>query len=159
MDLLQKSMETFQSAVKTGIRMQEESTRRFTEVLTAIGSPLDWQKKSQTIFAEAVRVAQKGVDEAIGAMNSSVKTATDLMHKALQTGDGTDQNIEQKNQRLWELTLDAMRSSTEAMLEANSRVLASWANLVKTLNGAFEQMGDGMHRTAEKAAAAAKQGD
>ncbi len=52
-DLFNQAVETFQTAIRTGAKVQEESTRRFTELLRDFGSPADWQKNAQSMVSSS----------------------------------------------------------------------------------------------------------
>ncbi len=135
-ELFRQAIETFESAVKTGVKMQEESTRRFTDMLRDWGSPIEWQKKSQAVMTEAIQVTQKNVEEAVKVMNQNAKTTMELMQKALDARNvSSEADQEARGRELWESALGAMRSGTEAVLQANARVLESWTALAKKVNG------------------------
>lgn len=155
-ELLRQAIETFQSAVKSGMRLQEESTRRFTEMLRGSNSPLDWQKMTQKAMGEALVTTQRSIDEAIRMMNQNTKTAMGMIHRALEARPESEE-MASEGQELWETVLGAMRSSSEAILKTNAQVLQSWAEFARKISNsgaeAMQRGSEAAQRSAEAAQA------
>jgi polyhydroxyalkanoate synthesis regulator protein len=135
-ELFDQAMEMFETALQTGVKIQEESTRRLTEMMTRFGPPQEWQKKTQSMFNEALQTTQKNVEEAIRVMNESAKRNVDLLQKAFEAGQAENTGEAQAKARdVWEATMGAVRANAQAIVQANTRVLESWAELGKKLNG------------------------
>lgn len=133
-ELFSQAIETFETAIKTGVRMQEEYTRWFTDMLGDLGSPQEWQTKSQAIINESIQMAQRNVDEAIRMMNQNTKTAMELTQRAFEARQvGSASDAQAKTREIWETALGALRTNTEAVVQANSRMLESWTELAKRL--------------------------
>jgi len=131
-ELFGQAIETFESAVRTGVKMQEEYTRWFTDMLSELGSPQEWQQKSQTIINESIQMAQKNFDEAIRVMNQNTKTGLELMQRAFEARQASSTSDAQNRTReIWETALGALRNNTEAVVQANSRMLETWTELAK----------------------------
>jgi hypothetical protein len=136
-----QTIETFENALKNGVKMQEEYARWFTETLSDLGSPQDWPSKAQAILNEAIQMAQGNVEQGIRMMNQNTKTAMDMMQRALdvrQAGSAAD--AQAKTREIWETALGALRTNTEAVVQTNNRMLESWSELAKKLrSGAAEK--------------------
>jgi ElaB/YqjD/DUF883 family membrane-anchored ribosome-binding protein len=150
-DLFRQAVETFETALKTGVSMQEETARRFTEMLRDFGSPMEWQHKGQSVINETIVMTQKNVEESMRAMNQNAKAAMSLMQKTFEAhplGNGGTADKSQpaaaKPDDLWEAALGALRTNTQVALQANTRMMESWAQLAKDISGR-------MQRTAEEA--------
>jgi hypothetical protein len=131
-ELFGQSMRMFESAMRTGAKMQEESARWFSSMVTNFGSPQGWQKRTEEMMAETLNVTQKNVEEALKVMNQNAKTGLELLQKAFearQADDSTD--AQSKSRELWETALGALRSNTEAMLQANARLAETWAEVAR----------------------------
>jgi ElaB/YqjD/DUF883 family membrane-anchored ribosome-binding protein len=148
-DLFRQAMDTFQSAIRTGVKIQEESTKRFTEMLRDFGSPLDWQKSTQSMMNEAIKATQKNIDESIRLMNHNAQTAMNLWQKAFE--NRSVQQLQEghaaPSEELWESALGALRTNTQVILQANTRVLESWAQLARELTSRMEEQ---IHQTQEQ---------
>jgi hypothetical protein len=136
--MFRQGMETFETAMKTAARIQEESARRFTELLQEMGSPAQWQKRFQSVMGEAVVMTQKNFDEAIHVMSQNAKSTLELFQKALETPMPQGSDTEGKYRGLWESALTTLRKNTETILQANTRVTESWADLAKKVSGQAE---------------------
>lgn len=135
-EMFRQGVDTFEAAMKATAKMQEESARRFTDMLQEIGSPAQWQKRVQTLMTEAVSVTQNNLDQAVKVMNQNAAATMELFQKAIQTTpvqQGPD--AEEKYRELWESALGTLRRNTETILQANSRVAESWADLARKVSG------------------------
>jgi len=133
-DLFRQAVETFQSAIRTGVKIQEESAKRFAEMLRDLSAPTDWQKSTQTMLNEAIGATQRNIDESIRLMNHNAQSAMSMLHKAFEnrTAAATT-NGSTSADELWESALSAMRTNTQVILQANARILESWAHLAQEL--------------------------
>ncbi len=147
-DLFKQAVETFQTAVRTGAKLQEESTHRFTALLRDFGSPLEWQKNTQQMMTESIEATQKGIEESIRAINQNAQTAMTMMQKAFETRP-VNGAPEVKAEELWDAALGALRTNTQVVLEANSRLVESWTQLVKD---SMSKAHNGMAKQAEQVA-------
>lgn len=133
-ELFNQAIETFETAIRTGVKMQEEYARWFTHMLGDVGSPQQWQSKGQTIISESMQMAQKNFDEAIRMMNENARTGLELMQRAFETRQaGSTSDAQARTREIWETALGALRNNTEAVVQANSRMLETWAELAKKL--------------------------
>lgn len=130
--LFGQTMETFEAAMKTGAKIQEESMNRFTELLGELGSPQNWQKRTQEAVEEGVNLTRKNFDEWLRLMNENVKMSLELLQKAAEARPSdTPVETEARKNELWEASLRALRVNTQAVLQANSRMMEALADLAK----------------------------
>ena len=118
----------------------------------------DWYQKGQKAMSEAIAKSQENVDEAIALMNQQAETSLNLIQKALEIrepevpGDGS-----RKLTDWWQSALETMRINNQAVLKANSRILSTWAEMARKVNGdAAETMADLAKKTSEHAEKIAK---
>lgn len=163
-DLFRQAVETFETALKTGVSMQEETARRFTEMLRDFGSPMEWQRKGQSVVNETIVMTQKNVEESMRAINQNAKTAMNLMQKSFEArpmaSSGADKSepAMPKADDLWEAALGALRTNTQVVLQANTRMMESWAQLAQDISGrmqrsaeeAMQQAGENMRKAEEQ---------
>jgi hypothetical protein len=144
-ELFRQAVETFEAAIKTGVAMQEETARRFTEMLRDVGSPLEWQRKGQSVINETIVMTQKNVEEAMRVMNQNAKTAMSLMQKSFEAspiGNGSQTSPNPQIPRtddLWEAALGALRTNTQVILQSNTRMVESWSQLAKDINSRVQE--------------------
>jgi hypothetical protein len=117
---------TFEQAVESF----EQAVEQLTDLAERIGSPVDWQKRSQKAFDTALPTFQKNFDEAMGVMNANAKTSIELLGKALETARCENTAAGQEKMReVWELALKSVRENTHALVQANTRIVESWTAL------------------------------
>lgn len=130
--LYKQALDTFETAMKTGLQVQEETTKLFSDKLQELGSPEQWQQKTQAMVQDMIPMAQKNIDEAVAAMNQNAQTCMDLMKKGMETCQaGSLTDVQDKNRELWEDMLAAMRKNAQTMIQANTRILESLTALSK----------------------------
>ena len=101
------------------------------EMLNDMGSPNDWQKKVQDSMREAIPTAQKNVEEALQVMNQNTRTSLELLQKAVDTSKSESlTDAQAKATEIWTDMLTALRTNTQAMLQANSRMMESWSDVM-----------------------------
>lgn len=133
---IHQSIDMLQSAVKAGMQFQEESARRFTDMFAEFTPPHDWQKASQEMLEEVMRASQGNFDRTIGVMNQSTKTALELLQKAVEAmPSGSIEQSQIKIRELAEATLAAMRTNTQAAVQANSQMVEAWAAFAQRMAG------------------------
>ena len=142
---------SFESAVQSGLKIQEESVKLMGEILSEMGSPQKWQKKAQTVLNEMVSTSQQNMDEAVAVMNENAKTSIEMLQKAFQTQPADSSEAQSRALEMWETSLGILRKNTEAVVRANSRAVEVWTEMAKKVNG--EQM-ERMAQMAQKAAQA-----
>lgn len=140
-EMFRQGLETFETAMRTASKIQEESAKRFTELLQEMGSPAQWQRRFQETMNEALRMTQRNFDEALRVMNQNAKSTIELFQKTLSMGAPSNGNEAEANYRdLWESALGTLRNNTEVILQANTRMTESWAELAKKISGQTEDM-------------------
>jgi hypothetical protein len=134
-DLFRNAVEAYQSALKTGLKFQEETSQAVGDIMRNWNCAGEWQKKTKSLVTEAVDVAQKNMEEAIRLMDQSAKATMSMVKKAFEAPqEASGANVEGKSFEWWESALGAMRTNTEAVLQANARMLESWTELAKKFN-------------------------
>ena len=64
-NFFQQAMDGFQSAVTSGVKLQEESVKRYTQLLRDFASPEQWQSGAQGLVQEAIRATEQNVDDSV----------------------------------------------------------------------------------------------
>lgn len=155
-ELFGQATRSFESAIQTGLKVQEDSVRFMTDMLNDIGSPQKWQQKTQAVMNEIVNSSQKNMDEAVQVMNENAKTSMDLLQKAFQARPADSNEAQSRTLELWESTLGILRRNSEAVLRANTRLVETWTEMAKKVNGEqMERMAEMAQRATQAATAAA----
>ena len=131
-ELFEQAVETFEAAFKTSIKIQEEVSDFLTDAMGQSSSPQVWRNRAEAMTQEAFPVMRKNIDEAVHVMNLNAKTSLELLQKAFDLGQSDSIEATQtKTREMWEGWLQALRYNTQAMVQANARVMESWTNLAK----------------------------
>jgi hypothetical protein len=139
-EMFSQAARFFQDAVEAGIRMQEQSTKSMSEMISRFASPPQWQQQAQTTMQQMAATFEKNMKETIELMTENSKTSLELLDKAFEArqaiskGDGLTRTRE-----LWETAMGSFMRNAEVMVQANSRMLDAWRNMADALqsqNGA-----------------------
>ena len=126
-ELVEQSARLFENALKAGITVQQQSAKWFAETLRGLGAS-QWQTKGQAAAEQVMSVVQKQAEETIRNMTESAKSSMELLEKAFEVrqNDSAAEH-EARNREIWESALGSLRKNTEAMVNANARVIESWS--------------------------------
>lgn len=149
-ELFGQASRSFEAAIQSGLKLQEESVKCLTEMLGDLTSPQKLQKKTQSIISGVMASSQQTIDETISTMNANAKASLDLLQKAMHAKPSNPEEVQSKTVELWETALSAFRRNTEAMLKANSRVMTAWTEMAKSPNGEHvERMAEAAQKVGE----------
>lgn len=125
-EMFHQAAKLFETAVQSGIKMQEEAVRSLGEMIDSLGSPQQWRQKTEAAAEKALGAVQQNVDEAIRMMNENAKASLDLLQKAFDAGrEESSSDSQARLREMWETTIGSLRRNTEVMLQANNRVVES----------------------------------
>ena len=147
-DLFQQAMGSFETVLRAGMKLQEESTQRCVEILRDVGSPLEWERTVPAKVTKAIAAMQQNVDQSIHFMNENAQQTVNLMemamemHRANSIGDGDDNYF-------WTYAVNAMQTNAEIIRQANARVLESWGELAKEVLQRVDIMRTEVNRVTE----------
>ena len=131
-ELFNQAIETFDSALKTGVRIQEEATRWWTDMLRETDSLQELQHRAQSMTMEALPSTQKNADQYMQLLDKSYHASLELMNRAFQaTQSGSLTDTQHRLQEFWESTFAAMRTNAQAMVQLNSRTMETWSEMAR----------------------------
>ncbi len=152
-DLFRQATKAWETAAEAGVRMQEECAKWVRQMFCESSTLTDWYEKGQKAMSQAIAKSQENVDEAIRLMNQQTEASLKLIQKALEVrdtespGEGT-----KKLADWWKAALETMRINNQAVLKANSRILSTWSEMARKVNGeAADTMADLARKTSEQA--------
>ena len=128
--LFDQAVATFGDALKSGVKIQEEVGKWWSDAFEQAGPVTEWQKKSRALFSEAIPAAQKNAEEWLKLVEQNYRRSMALLKKAFETdGDVTD--LRAKTQKLWEESMELIRDNAQAMSQANLKMMEVWAGLLR----------------------------
>lgn len=126
-DLFEQAMKSYEQALKTGVKMQEESAKVFSNLFNQSNTPQDWQKKMKSVADDFVPQTQKSVEEGLKLIEQTSKASVELLKKAVAAGQPVSATDAQaKILGLWEASLNAMRDTAVSVTQANNKAIESW---------------------------------
>jgi hypothetical protein len=124
-----------EQALRTGLKFQEETGRRWTSAFNPASCVEHWQEQLNAVTRTAnslVPLAQKPVGELIDLVESSNQASADLLKKAMEASQSPGVAESQaKWTEFWTSSLGAVQSNTEALSQINSRIIDSWAEFIR----------------------------
>jgi hypothetical protein len=134
-DLFRQAICAWESALESGVKMREESTKWLHDYCSS-DRLAQWQEKGQSLASETIAKAQENIDEAVRLINQQAEASVRLFHKAADARQG-DVNTDARARlaEWWEMAMESIRLNSEAVLKANSHILATWCELARKVNG------------------------
>src|SRR5947207_1504709 len=111
-DVFQQAMGSFETALRAGMKLQEDSVQRCVEILRNVGSPLEWERTVPSQVAKAIANMQENVAQSIRFMNENAEQTVNLMEMAMQLQQA-DSRIDGEQGYFWKYALNAMRTNAE----------------------------------------------
>lgn len=130
-DLFEQTLKSYEQALKTGLKLQEESAKTFLGCCTP-GAAADVQKKVRAISDEAIPQVEKAVEQALELMEKNTQTGVALLKKAVAAAQATTaQDAQAKCLAFYEGCLDAVRENAVALTQASNKAAESWLGYVR----------------------------
>jgi len=157
-DLFQEAICAWESALASAAKMREESTKWLQELHSHSDSLSEWCEKGQALASETLAKAQENIDEAVCVINQQAEASVKLFHKATDVRQSdVNSDTRERLAEWWEMAMDSIRMNSQAVLQANSQILATWCELARKVNReAAESMLQLAQKSAEQAERTAK---
>lgn len=131
-DLFEQAFKSYEQALKTGMKMQEESAKVFSDLVTQATSPQDWQKQMKSACDDFIPQTQKTVDEGLKLIEQTSKSGIELLKKAVAVGQPASMpDAQAKMLGLWEAALNSMRDTAVAVTQAHNKAVESWVSYAR----------------------------
>src|SRR5215475_13648022 len=130
-EIFREALRSYEKALKSGIKLQEESVNLWKDLLTKLGSSEELQAKLEAMRAEVFPQARERMEECVATFNRTSKQTIDLFGKTLSVYQATSVTDAQRRvQDLIETSLGALRTNVHSALNTNAKIIASWKELV-----------------------------
>jgi hypothetical protein len=131
--VLDGAFNAFGDAMKAGVQAQEEIAKFWSNAINGGAGPLgDWQKRTKLMFDETVPAVQKQASEWLKLIEQNYRRSVDLMKKAMDgEQNGAVGNFREKTKKLWEESVACVKENSEAMAQANVKVLELWTEILR----------------------------
>jgi hypothetical protein len=131
-ELFEQAMKNYEQALRTGVKLQEEAGRCFTNLFNQTTVPQEWQKKVNAAIEETFPVAQKNLEENLKFMEQNSRVSLDLFKQAAEAAQSVSfADAQAKLQKLWQSSLNALQNNAQAIAQANSKFMESCTAFVR----------------------------
>jgi hypothetical protein len=134
-EMTDQAMRSYEQALRTGMKLQEETSKWWGNLLNQGTPAQDWQKRFLNFVGVAnvlVPATQKRMEEVLDLVEKNTRTSADLMKKA---GDAAQAPVMAESQNkwldVWTSSLGAIRTNAEAVTQINSRAIDSWIDFIQ----------------------------
>ena len=131
-DLFDQAIKNYEQALRTGLKLQEDSGKLWTNLINHTHSPQDWQRKAKSISDDFIPQTQKAMDDGIKLIEQNTRTSVELLKKAVATAQSASvQEAQSRFLGLWEGSLTALRDTTQSVTQANTKAVEAWMEFVR----------------------------
>jgi polyhydroxyalkanoate synthesis regulator phasin len=126
-ELYHSALEQYESALKTGLKIQEESIKLWGT--WAKHPPLmpDWTQKAQTAVLDTLSSMPQRFEESMRLLNEQSQRAMEMLHKGFDVSRSTNvAEAQEKVHELWEMSLGVLRNNMHSLLKAQSQAMQKW---------------------------------
>jgi hypothetical protein len=124
-EMYQNAFEQFESALKAGVKIQEESMKMLNP--WSNGMPLMQAQQAQTALLQTMSSLPNQFQEAIEVMNEQAQTAMGMLHQAFEVGRSTNPaEAQEKTHQLWEMSLGVVRTNIHSLLKTHAAMMQKW---------------------------------
>jgi hypothetical protein len=125
-ELFEQAMKSYEQALKTGVKLQEEAGKCFANLFNQTPVPQEWQKRVNAAIEETFPVARKNLEENLKFVEQNSRVSLDLFKQAVEATQSVSfADAQAKLQKLWQSLLNALQNNVQAMAQANSKFMES----------------------------------
>ena len=131
-DLFDQALRNYEQALKTGLKLQEDSLRTWTGLVNQSTTPQDLQKRVKALAEEVIPQTQKVIEDNLKLVEQTSRTSIELLKKAAATAQATTvQDGQSRFLSFCEASLSAVRDTTVAITQANAKAVETWVGYAK----------------------------
>ena len=127
-----QAADTYVNAFKSCVHLQEEMAQKCFELVKGWGEAEDWTKNYQDLTAQAMPNMTKAAEESMKLWEQNASRCMELLSEGFATAQApSPTDAQERLQKLWESSLDAMRESSENVVKLSSEALQAYADFMK----------------------------
>lgn len=131
-NLMKDAIKLYEEALKNGIQLQEESLELWKNMLNQVGTPDELKDKIEKMTGGVFPETRKKMEDIFKVFQDNMSQSTELLNKAMGVCQASSiEDGQSRVQDLMESSLGAMRSNAQTVLDTNSKMMASWTDLVE----------------------------
>src|SRR5579883_1495721 len=82
-EMFDQAVKSYEHALRTGVRLQEDATRWWTNLLQQSNCTQDWQRQMSSVVSQAIPTAERNLEESLRLVDQSCKTGLNLLKRAV----------------------------------------------------------------------------
>jgi hypothetical protein len=130
--LFDQAMASFSETFRSGVKMQEDVAKWWTDTLDQSGPTQEWQRRSRAIINDAMPAAQKNAEEWLKVVDQNYSRTVELLKKAFASdGVSNPAELQARVKELWEESLGVLKENAQAIAETNVKMMDLWADLLR----------------------------
>jgi hypothetical protein len=130
-EILRESMDNYEKALKSGIKLQENTINLWKDVLEKLRSPEEFKAKLEELSAELVPAARKQMEEAVEILSRTSDQVLSLSEKTVSVYKApTLPEAQLRLKDLAESYFAVARENLKIAFDANARVIGYWSDLI-----------------------------
>jgi hypothetical protein len=131
-EIFEQAMKQYEQALKTGLKLQEESGKMVTSLLNEVTSVEEWQKRAAAMAKDVIPAAQKRMNDCVKLVEENSRASLELLRKAVDASlIPPGQDNQTKWMDFWESSLNCLRDNAKAINEINTSVVDAWGTFVR----------------------------
>lgn len=128
-DLFSQAFESFDSAMKTGVKLQEDSLKWWSDLVGEPRKATEWQEKLGSFVTDALEMARKNTEESMKAFERISRNSLAQLKRSFDgTPGGATAELQKNLEKLWEDSLETLQKNTEAVLKTNEKAFKMWTS-------------------------------
>jgi len=129
--IVRQATETFQSALQTGARFQQEAIKTILQPVNTNENYDEFKNRTRKVSDATLKFFQKNMDESQKLMDTQCRQSIDLLRKAFDVAKPADSTeLFDATRTLWQDSFDAMRNSMEQISRTNAQVVENFTQLM-----------------------------
>ena len=131
-EIFEQAMKHYEQALKTGLKLQEESGKMVTSLLNEVTSVEEWQKRAAALAKDVIPAAQKRISDCVKLVEENSRASLELLKKAADASlIPPGQENQSKWMDFWESSLNSLRDNVKTINEINSGVIDAWGAFIR----------------------------
>lgn len=140
-EVFDQALKNYEQTLRTGLKLQEEASRWWTNILTQATSAQDWQKRITTAANDVIAPTQKRLEEYLALIEQNNRTNVDLLKKATEaTQTATPAEYQSKCVDFMEASVAALQANVQSVTQINSKMIDSLVGFVKKNSAEFAEV-------------------
>lgn len=131
-EMFDQAVRSCEQALRTGVRLQEDAARWWTNFLQQSSYTQDWHRQMSSVVSQAIPTAQRNLEESLRLVDQSCKTGLNLLKRAVdapRTNAASDMHFQV--QEIFQSSINVMQSNMQAITESQARVMESWTEFMR----------------------------